>query len=90
MLAEGMDDNNRPLSRRGLVVSDLHLFARRSRGMTCFESLRGELESVDVLVLNGDIFDFRWSVLPDHQATQAWLSDITSTRVSFSITPAQP
>ncbi|MCC6235800.1 MAG: hypothetical protein IT580_24400 [Verrucomicrobiales bacterium] len=58
-----------PPTRRGLVVSDLHLFARRSVGDACFQSLRAELASVDLLVLNGDIFDFRWSTLRGHHAT---------------------
>lgn len=52
-------------TKHGLVLSDLHLFARRSQGAAHFESLRDELAEVDVLVLNGDIFDFRWSTLPE-------------------------
>jgi len=59
------------IPRRGLVVSDLHLFARRSQGAAHFESLHDKLRSVDVLVLNGDIFDFRWSTLPGETATIA-------------------
>lgn len=66
-----MNDDIPQASRRGLVLSDLHLFARRSRGQACFESLRMDLKSVDILVLNGDTFDFRWSFLPDHEATRA-------------------
>lgn len=48
---------------RGLVVSDLHLLAARSEG----KQLLGEWEETvcgaEVLVLNGDTFDFRWSEL---------------------------
>ncbi len=58
-------------TKRGLVVSDLHLFARRSHGEARFDSLKDKLAEVDVLVLNGDIFDFRWSTLPDEAVTVA-------------------
>lgn len=65
---------------RGLVLSDLHLFARRSEGDARFAALRPELTRASVLVLNGDIFDFRWSTLPDLTATHAaageWLEGL--------------
>lgn len=68
------------MTRRGLVVSDLHLFARRSMGAERFAGLRARLAEADLLVLNGDIFDFRWSTLPDHAATIAassrWLRQL--------------
>lgn len=54
---------------RGLVISDLHLFSPRSEGTALLADLRDELVRADVLVLNGDIFDFRWSCLPDQSAT---------------------
>jgi len=54
---------------RGLVVSDLHLFARRSQGASHFKSLQDKLADVDILVLNGDTFDFRWSTLADEATT---------------------
>lgn len=50
-------------------MSDLHLFAYRSAGMEYFDALRAQLTSADVLVLNGDIFDFRWSTLPSSEIT---------------------
>lgn len=63
---------------RGMTVSDLHLFARRSAGEEYLDSLRSQLAVTNVLVLNGDIFDFRWSTLPSLEATAtqaiAWLS----------------
>lgn len=49
----------------GIVISDLHLFARRSRGLALFESLRARLCDAEVLVFNGDTFDFRWSTVTD-------------------------
>ena len=64
-----MGANGQPDTRRGIVVSDLHLFARRSRGTTRFASIRDRLNSAEVLVLNGDIFDFRWSTLGEHKRT---------------------
>ena len=57
--------------RRGMVLSDLHLFARRSRGMALVKGLKHELAALDLLVLNGDIFDFRWSYHPGRLASQA-------------------
>jgi UDP-2,3-diacylglucosamine hydrolase len=54
---------------RGIAVSDLHLFAHRSAGMEYFNTLRPQLASADLLVLNGDIFDFRWSTLPSLDVT---------------------
>ena len=56
---------------RGLAVSDLHLFAHRSAGPEYFESLQSQLAAADLLVLNGDIFDFRWSTLPSFEVTAA-------------------
>lgn len=65
---------------RGVAVSDLHLFAHRSAGAEYFEALRPQLKSADFLVLNGDIFDFRWSTLPSLDVTVeravAWLQDL--------------
>jgi len=51
---------------RGLVVSDLHLFARRSAGLERMAALVPQLPETDLLVLNGDIFDFRWSTRSGH------------------------
>ncbi len=53
---------------RGLVLSDLHLFSVRSEGTTRLESIGGRLAEADVIVLNGDTFDFRWSVAGDEAA----------------------
>ncbi|MCP5528330.1 MAG: metallophosphoesterase [Verrucomicrobiales bacterium] len=63
-MSEGTDNG-----RMGLVVSDLHLFARRSAGFGRMQELRPRLKRASVLVLNGDTFDFRWSTLPDHPAS---------------------
>lgn len=47
--------------KEGTVLSDLHLFARRSLGLDHYDRIRREVHDRDFLVLNGDIFDFRWS-----------------------------
>lgn len=64
----------------GLVISDLHLFARRSVGAECMRRLEPRLCRIRCLVLNGDIFDFRWSTIPGHEATVKaavrWLEDL--------------
>jgi len=77
-----MNGGAAPQPRQGIVVSDLHLFARRSNGEACFHSVRADLASVDLLVLNGDIFDFRWSTLPGHgttvDAAVTWLQDLAA------------
>lgn len=78
-------------SGRGIVLSDLHLFARRSRAADCLQSLRADLASADVVVLNGDTFDFRWSTLRDRRTTVAaaldWLcalaDDLPKCRIHY-------
>ena len=56
-----------PILTRGLVVSDLHLFARRSPGAARLAALAGQVTEMDVLVLNGDTFDFRWIAPRDRE-----------------------
>ena len=62
------------------MLSDLHLFARRSKGMALVNGLDRELLTIDLLVLNGDIFDFRWSSFPRLEESQtaaaAWLGGL--------------
>jgi len=62
------------------VLSDLHLFARRSIGQELLSSVRSELEQADDIVLNGDTFDFRWSRFETekHSIREAitWLEDL--------------
>jgi UDP-2,3-diacylglucosamine hydrolase len=54
--------------QQGLVVSDLHFFSRRSDGQELWSGIDDELRQADVLVLNGDTFDFRWSHFPSEEA----------------------
>jgi UDP-2,3-diacylglucosamine pyrophosphatase LpxH len=61
------------------TVSDLHLFCPRSRADRYQLTMRAAAQESDVFVLNGDIFDFRWSTMPSPERTVEaaleWLSD---------------
>ncbi len=74
---------------RGVVISDLHLFAKRSRGSRRFDELRSGLRDVDLVVLNGDTFDFRWSTLESHAATESaaleWLGAVVRDHPSCDV-----
>jgi UDP-2,3-diacylglucosamine hydrolase len=65
----------------GVVISDLHMFARRSKAEYILEKLHNACQSADLLVLNGDIFDFRWTTLDTvHETMMAaisWLEHLT-------------
>ncbi|HKJ91085.1 MAG TPA: metallophosphoesterase [Oceanipulchritudo sp.] len=45
----------------GATVSDLHLFSHHSRPRRYLEQIRETAAGARVFVLNGDIFDFKWS-----------------------------
>ncbi|MFH1885350.1 MAG: metallophosphoesterase [Pseudomonadota bacterium] len=66
--------------QNGVVISDLHMFARRSGAHRVLEKLYREMERADIAVLNGDIFDFRWTTLPTVSQTVeeavGWLTKI--------------
>lgn len=70
--------------RQGLVISDLHLFSRRSRAEGLLAEMEEQIASAEELVLNGDVFDFRWSVLPDMRTTTdaalEWLNTLIEKR----------
>ena len=55
--------------KKGLVISDLHLFSRRSKVSQFLKTQESILHKTDILVLNGDTFDFRWSHYPSEAAT---------------------
>ena len=71
-------------SRAGVVVSDLHLFARRSEGDEWIEEIHTAAEEAELLVLNGDTFDFQWSRYATHEETavaaRAWIERLVSDR----------
>jgi len=66
---------------KACFVSDLHLFANRSRGARHLHAIRQAAERSQLCILGGDIFDFKWSTLPsgDHtlDAAVAWLHDLS-------------
>lgn len=67
--------------KRGIVVSDLHLLSSRSEGQDRFGILSERLREVDTLVLNGDIFDFRWAIRPHAESiplAMDWLAGLRS------------
>lgn len=43
-------------------VSDLHLFCRRSRADSYLDEIEKAAAESDIFILNGDTFDFRWSI----------------------------
>lgn len=65
---------------QGWVISDLHLFSRRSDGAGLWKDAAVRFAEVDTLVLNGDIFDFRWSQLGDEttsiKAAVKWIEEL--------------
>ena len=62
------------------TFSDLHLFCGRSQAQESMGKIHAVLDDADILVLNGDIFDFRWSHYPDHETTVyaaiEWLEEL--------------
>ena len=65
---------------RGCFISDLHLLSTRSVGARLWQDFRGELLRCNLLVLGGDIFDFRWSRHEEltHSLSEVsnWLEDL--------------
>lgn len=51
------------------TVSDLHLFCKRSEGHRHIGPLYSALADADYFVLNGDIFDFKWTTLKNVEET---------------------
>ena len=45
----------------GATISDLHLFSHHSRSERYFDRIHQTAQQAQVFVLNGDIFDFKWS-----------------------------
>ncbi len=64
----------------GVVASDLHMFSTRSHAHEIMGALHEAMRDADVLILNGDIFDFRWSFLSTIQETVessvGWLEEL--------------
>lgn len=67
-------------SRKGFVVSDLHIFAERSIANEHLGTIGRAASRSPCLVLNGDIFDFKWTTLKCIDSTideaTAWLETL--------------
>ncbi len=62
--------------RRGVFVSDLHVFSGRSKAESLPSELQVSYPESNLLVLGGDIFDFKWSSLGESGtlvAAEKWL-----------------
>jgi UDP-2,3-diacylglucosamine hydrolase len=64
------------------VISDLHLFAQRSNAEHHMEAVHELASETEALVLNGDLFDFRWTTLASIEDTEKaaidWLHDVVA------------
>ena len=73
----------------GIVLSDLHLFAKRSDSNLIESTLTEIPRNTDFVVLNGDIFDFRWSCFPTAEDTvfqaKEWLCNLKQSLPSSQI-----
>jgi UDP-2,3-diacylglucosamine pyrophosphatase LpxH len=66
----------------GHVISDLHMFAKWSSVDAYMDDIRRAAADGDFFVFNGDIFDFRWSVLSSANETVVtavrWFEELCS------------
>jgi UDP-2,3-diacylglucosamine pyrophosphatase LpxH len=67
---------------KGHTVSDLHLLTSRSSAHRLMPRVHCAASDAGLFVLNGDIFDFRWSVFrwlgPSLEYAEDWISDLVS------------
>ncbi len=70
----------------GFTVSDLHLFSKRSRAERFLPEIYRKADQSELLVLNGDIFDFQWSKqnLPEDALVEAvdWIVSLVTSKSS--------
>ena len=66
--------------RVGYVISDLHMFSKRSESRAHEPAIFEYAAKADFFILNGDTFDFRWTTLPTIDQTVyeaiAWLRNL--------------
>ncbi len=71
-----------PILYSGHVLSDLHLFAGWSNAAIHLEKMHSAASMSEFFVLNGDIFDFRWSTLSSiddtAKASVEWLKELAA------------
>jgi len=58
-----------PVMQTVYVVSDLHMFCKRSQCLDHLDHLHRAADLADLFVFNGDTFDFKWTTLPSVEAT---------------------
>ncbi len=67
---------------KGHTISDLHLLTNRSLAHRLMPRLHHTASDADLFVLNGDIFDFQWSVSPcldrSLEYAEDWISNLVS------------
>ncbi len=68
--------------KHGYVISDLHMFTQWTSVEKYMCDIRKAAADADFFVLNGDIFDFRWSTLGSSKKTaevaKEWLRELCS------------
>ena len=68
--------------RKTYFVSDLHLLSRRSHAPRHVPAIHAAAARAETFILGGDIFDFRWSMLPTADETVRhallWLDDLVA------------
>ncbi|MCP4375667.1 MAG: hypothetical protein GY794_05770 [bacterium] len=88
LVVEETGDYSTPMPA-GYVISDLHMFARWSAPRKYIEQMHEAASGADFFVLNGDIFDFRWSLLPNVEATidaaVDWLGEFASAHPNCTV-----
>ncbi len=74
--------DNQSEQKHGYVISDLHLFSRRSFADQQLDLIRSKVEQSELFVFNGDIFDFRWTTLgtleESVEKAAEWLDELVS------------
>jgi UDP-2,3-diacylglucosamine hydrolase len=74
--------NRQHATASAYVVSDLHMFCKRSEADFHMPAIRKAAEKADYFILNGDTFDFRWSTLESTEATvreaNRWLKEFAA------------
>ncbi len=74
------------MARRGRSLSDLHLLTRRSTAEQYLPAIEAAADDADLFVLNGDIFDFKWStevsVGASVERAEEWIRDLVDPRPS--------
>ncbi len=70
------------MTKRGIFTSDFHMFTDRSVVESILPNLEKVAKSADLIVLGGDIVDFKWSRLPDQEQTELaaikWLQNFSA------------